>query len=78
MTIEEILTGESKCMEFKETLPEKRNKYMKTVVAFANGHGGKLIFGIRDDNHEVVRIDDSSIFKTMDAITNAISDRRSL
>lgn len=74
MVIEEIMAGESKSMEFKETLPEKSNKYMKTVVAFANGHGGKLIFGIKDDNHEVVGIDDASIFKTMDAITNAISD----
>ncbi|OBR92944.1 divergent AAA domain protein [Clostridium ragsdalei P11] len=74
MSIEEILSGESKCMEFKEMLPEKSSKYMKTVVAFANGHGGKLIFRIRDDNHEVVGIDDDSIFKTMDSITNAISD----
>lgn len=40
MTIEEILVGESKNVEFKETLPEKSNKYMKTLVAFANGHGG--------------------------------------
>jgi len=33
-----------------------------------------LIFGIKDDSHEVVGIDDASIFKTMDAVTNAISD----
>ena len=36
MTIEEILAGESKNVEFKETLPEKSIKYMKSVVAFAN------------------------------------------
>ena len=36
MTIEEILAGESKNIEFKETLPEKSIKYMKSVVAFAN------------------------------------------
>lgn len=74
MTLEEILAGESKTVEFKEALPEKSIKYMKTVVAFANGNGGKLIFGINDDSHEVVGIDDASIFKTMDAIVNAISD----
>src|SRR5659263_44701 len=74
MTIEEILAGESKTVEFKEMLPKKNSKYMKTVVAFANGRGGKLIFGIKDDSHEVVGIDDASIFKTMDAVTNAISD----
>ena len=42
MTIEEILAGESKNVEFKETLPEKSIKYMKSVVAFANGTGGKI------------------------------------
>ena len=36
MTIEEILAGESKNVEFKENLPEKSIKYMKSVVAFAN------------------------------------------
>ena len=39
MTIEEILAGESKNVEFKENLPEKSIKYMKSVVAFANGTG---------------------------------------
>ena len=48
MTIEEILAGESKNVEFKENLPEKSIKYMKSVVAFANGTGGKIIFGIAD------------------------------
>lgn len=33
MTIEEILAGESKNVEFKESLPEKSIKYMKSVVA---------------------------------------------
>lgn len=37
MTIEEILRGESKNVEFKEKLPDKSIKYMKSVVAFANG-----------------------------------------
>ena len=46
MTIEEILAGESKNVEYKENLPEKSIKYMKSVVAFANGTGGKIIFGI--------------------------------
>lgn len=46
---------------------------MKTVVAFANGQGGKIIFGVKDDGC-VIGIDKDTIFKTMDAITNAISD----
>ena len=40
MTIEEILAGESKNVEFKVQRPDKSIKYMKTVVAFANGKGG--------------------------------------
>lgn len=32
MTIEEIFAGESKNVEFKENLPEKSIKYMKSVV----------------------------------------------
>ena len=54
MTMEEILAGESKNVEFKESLPEKSIKYMKSVVAFANGTGGKIIFGIADKTREVV------------------------
>ena len=54
MTIEEILAGESKNVEFKENVPEKSIKYMKSVVAFANGTGGKIIFGIADKTREVV------------------------
>ena len=57
MTIEGILAGESKNVEFKENLPEKSIKYMKSVVAFANGTGGKIIFGIADKTREVVGFD---------------------
>ena len=57
MTIEEILAGESKNVEFKENMPEKSIKYMKSVVAFANGTGGKIIFGIADKTREVIGFD---------------------
>ena len=63
MTIEEILTGESKNVEFKENLPEKSIKYMKSVVAFANGTGGKIIFGIADKTREVIGFDKEDVFK---------------
>ena len=53
MTIEEILAGESKNVEFKVQRPDKSIKYMKTVVAFANGKGGQIIFGIDDKTREV-------------------------
>ena len=74
MTIEEILAGESKNVEFKENLSEKSIKYMKSVVAFANGTGGKIIFGIADQTREVVGFDKEDVFKKMDAIANAVSD----
>ena len=74
MSIEEILYGESKNIEFKEFLPSRSLQYMKTVVAFANGSGGKIIFGIADQSHTVTGIAKDEVFRTMDAIANAISD----
>ncbi len=74
MTIEEILVGESKNVEFKEKLPDKSIKYMKSVVAFANGTGGKIIFGIADKTREVIGFGKEEVFKVMDAIANAVSD----
>ena len=74
MTIEEILAGESKNVEFKENLTAKSIKYMKSVVAFANGTGGKIIFGIADKTREVIGFDKEEVFRKMDAIANAVSD----
>ena len=74
MTMEEILAGESKNVEFKEDLPEKSIKYMKSVVAFANGTGGKIIFGVADKTREVVGFGKEDVFRKIDAIANAISD----
>ena len=73
MTIEEILRGESKDLEFKEKLPEDSKKYMKTIVAFSNGDGGRLIIGVNDDR-EIVGVDQTAVFTMIDKITNAISD----
>ena len=53
MTIEEIVHGESKNIEFKVMLPKDSEKYTKTIVAFANTQGGRLIIGIDDETHEV-------------------------
>ena len=41
MILEEIMSGESQYLELKRDIPDKSEKYMKTVVAFANGSGGK-------------------------------------
>ena len=74
ITLEELTCGESRNIEFKEMLPEKSLNYLKTVVAFANSVGGKIIFGVEDKTHKVVGVDDDALFQTMDSITNAIAD----
>ena len=74
MMMEEILAGESKNVDFKERLPGRSIQYMKSVVAFANGSGGKIIFGIADKTREVVGFEEEDAFRTMDAIANAVSD----
>ena len=74
MTIEDLLRGESLQVEFKEMVPPKSSTYMKTIVAFANGKGGRMYFGIRDEDHAVVGIPPEELFHTMDRITTAIGD----
>lgn len=74
MGLDELLLGESEDLEYKVSEPENRDKYLKTVVAFANGRGGKLIFGVEDETLKVVGVPQDEIFSTMDAITNAIQD----
>ena len=86
MTIEEMLRGESKTVEFKKELPKDGHKYMKTVVAFANGRGGCILFGVEDGTGRVLGVDsvdeedghghehEQNPFRMMDAIANAISD----
>lgn len=74
MTIEEILAGESKNVEFKVQRPKDSVKYIKTVVAFSNGEGGRIVFGVDDVTREVVGIPKDIVFSEIDAITAAISD----
>ena len=47
---------------------------MKTIIAFANTQGGKLIVGIDDKTHEIVGVTNEILFQLMDGIANAISD----
>lgn len=72
MTKEEILSGESDVLEFKRDVPEQSVKYIKTVVAFANGKGGTLVFGVDDKTHKVVGIKKSEVFQKADSIADTI------
>lgn len=88
MTIEEIIQilkqadqtkgncewGERKDIEFKETLPKDSEKYTKTIIAYANTQGGHLIVGVADETREIIGVDQSVLFQTMDSIANAVSD----
>ncbi len=74
MTLEEIKNGESKNIEFKMMLPDDSKKYMKTIVAYANTSGGKIIVGVDDVTRNVVGVEPSSVFEIMDKVANAVSD----
>lgn len=73
MTIDEIRCGETCELEFKRVPNEDRAKYLKTVVAFANGKGGRILFGVANDRM-IVGIPQESVFAEKDAITNSIVD----
>ena len=62
MTLKEILAGESKNLELKVQRPKNSSKYMKSVVAFANGEGGSIIFGVDDKTHQVTGIPKELVF----------------
>lgn len=69
-----MFSGESKNVEYKVSVPDRSENYMKTIVAFANTQGGKLLIGIKDKTHQVVGVDSTELFQIMDSIANAVSD----
>ena len=73
MTIAEIKRGESVRLEFKREVPRSDKRYLKTVVAFANGLGGSLVFGIDDATLDVVGVPDDDIRQIQDGLASAIS-----
>ena len=46
---------EGKTLEFKRDLSSPKN-FLKTLVAFANTAGGRLIFGVADTSRQVVGV----------------------
>ena len=61
-----IAQGESKTLEFKRELP-RFEQIAKTVIAFANTSGGKLLIGV-DDNGSLVGVDADSVLDIQDRI----------
>lgn len=68
------LLAEGSDVDFKESVETKKPKsWLKTVSAFANTDGGRIVFGVADDSHEVVGVEDPQ--KSVEAITALVRDR---
>ncbi len=65
-----IQQGESKTLELKSQLPQGE-QIVKTVIAFANGSGGKLVIGVNDDL-TLAGIGGQDIFELQDKIASVI------
>ncbi|QCT94630.1 ATP-dependent DNA helicase [Caminibacter mediatlanticus TB-2] len=70
--LEEIKKGENKRLELKEKLPSNE-KLAKTIIAFSNTRGGKLVIGV-NDNREIVGVDEDKIFEYEEKISSIIND----
>ncbi len=66
--------SESRRLEFKESLP-KGDQIARTVVAFANGAGGKLIFGVRNEPRQIFGIPEEELFALEEKVSSHIFDR---
>lgn len=74
MELEKLLRQfEDPELEFKEALPAPA-KLAQTGAAFANGRGGKFIFGIRDEDRAVVGIDPDKVLDLEQRVTSIIAD----
>ena len=72
--IEEFWTqAESRRLEFKEQFPGGK-QLAKTSIAFSNGGGGKIVFGVKNDPREIVGIANDKLFKLEERIANHILD----
>ncbi len=60
---------ESRRLEFKEIFPGG-DQIAKTAIAFANGAGGKIVFGVRDNPRDIVGIPDREIFLLEERISD--------
>ncbi len=71
--VKEINGGESKVLEFKEKFPNNES-IAKTVVAFSNTSGGKIVFGV-NDSCEIIGInEETDVFELQDKIASIIYD----
>ena len=67
-----INEGEGKTLEFKVQLP-KNNSIVKTIIAFSNTAGGRLIIGI-NDMLEIVGVSPKDIFQMQEKLSSLTHD----
>jgi hypothetical protein len=71
--------GEDERLEYKLKVPDDDEKFLKTVAAFANGKGGIILIGVKDDGKvegirtEVAKYGDIRRYK--DAIADSICNK---
>lgn len=63
--------AESRRLEFKEKFP-KGAQVAKTAIAFANGAGGRIVFGVCDEPRRIVGIPDDELFALEERISSHI------
>ncbi|SHF21914.1 ATP-binding protein [Alkalibacter saccharofermentans] len=66
-----IQDGEGKTIEFKVELPNS-NTLAKTIIAFSNTGGGKLIIGVNDQGEIIGLEPDENIFELRDKVASII------
>lgn len=73
MSVEKLIKqGENKRLELKEKLPSG-NAIAKTVIAYSNTSGGKIIIGVKN-NLEIIGVNENKIFEIEEKITSVIYD----
>lgn len=75
--MENVLLPESLQLEYKRevNLSSEKKRFLRTVIAFANGKGGKIFLGVDDKTRTVVGFtEDINLSTLADAITNSIMD----
>lgn len=60
MKFEDFQGIEATHLDYKVSLEKEKSKsWLKSVVAFANTKGGHILFGVTDNGHEPVGLDDA-------------------
>ncbi len=65
--------SESSILEFK-LVPPDGLQVVNTLVAFANTHGGRLVFGVRDDR-EIIGLSEETTHQLMESLAQSVSQK---